>query len=472
MSTAEGILNVFSYLVLLYFLTVTGGYLFLLLVSYHAVRDYMHRTRAVDYHAILRSEFSTPISILAPAYNESATIVQSVHSLLSLDYPSTEVIVINDGSTDDTLRVLTEEFSLRRSSLACFPLLATKDVRGIYVSRRRQWDNLIVVDKENGGKADALNAGINMARHPLFCAIDADSILESDALLKVARPFMDDPDVVAVGGIIRIANDCLVERGRVVKVRLPRKRLPLFQIIEYLRSFLAARMGWSQLDALLIISGAFGMFRRDVALACGGYNTDTVGEDMELVTRIHRMLLERGTPYRVVFVPDPVCWTEAPETLRTLGRQRNRWHRGLLDTMLLHRTMFFRRRYKTVGMLAFPFYVVFELLGPLIEMAGYVVIPIATALGILQLPTFVLFMIMAIVYGIFVSIAAVLLEEISFQRYPRPADLLRLLLHAFFENLGYRQVTVWWRVKAFWDYYRGERGWGAMQRTGFGQAAR
>jgi cellulose synthase/poly-beta-1,6-N-acetylglucosamine synthase-like glycosyltransferase len=470
MNTVETLLNAFALLVLLYFLMVTGGYLILLLVSTRAVRTYMRRTRSIDYLAILRSEFATPVSILAPAFNESATIVQSVHSLLSLEYPSLEVIVINDGSTDATLRVLTEEFSLRLSSLASFPQIPTKEIRGIYVSTKRQWDTLIVVDKVNGGKADALNAGINVARHPLFCAIDADSILESDALLKVARPFMDNPHVVAAGGIIRIANDCLVERGRVTDVRLPHKRLPLFQIIEYLRAFLAARMAWSTLNALLIISGAFGMFRRDIVIACGGYKTDTVGEDMELVTRMHRVLLERGAPYRMVFIPDPVCWTEAPETLRSLGRQRNRWHRGLLDTVLRHRRMLFNPRYKAVGLLALPFFTLVELLGPIIEALGYLVIPVATALGMLDISTFVLFTTMAVVYGIFVSIAAVLLEEISFRRYGRPADLLRLLLHAFFENLGYRQMTVWWRVKACWDYFRGEKSWGAMPRRGFARA--
>jgi len=319
------------------------------------------------------------------------------------------------------------------------------------------------------GKADALNAGINVSRYPLFCAIDADSVLESDALLKVSRPFMDDPSVVAVGGIIRIANDCVVERGRVTEVRLPRKRLPLFQIIEYLRAFLAARMGWSELNGLLIISGAFGLFRKDVVVACGGYNRNTVGEDMELVTRMHHYLLERGLPYRMVFVPDPVCWTEVPDTLRILGRQRNRWQRGLLDTVIIHRRMFLNPRYKQVGLLAMPFFAQFELFGPLVEFSGYIIIPLSALFGLLNLDTFFLFLVVAFVYGVFFSVGAVLLEEISFRRYPRPADLVRLLLHALFENFGYRQLTVWWRVKALWDYLRGEKGWGTMQRTGFAQ---
>lgn len=465
-------LHVYTWTVLFYFISVSAGYAFLLAVSFFAVRDYLHRNAALDYHAILQSEFSTPISVLAPAYNESATIVANVYSLLSLEYPTTEVVVINDGSSDETMDLLIKEFGLRKSSRAYIPLIPTEAVKAVYVSTRRQWNTLVVVDKANGGKADALNAGINIARYPLFCAIDADSILESDALLKVARPVMDDTSVVAVGGIVRIANDCVVERGRVREVRLPRKRLPIFQIIEYLRAFLAARMGWSQLNALIIISGAFGLFKKDVVIACGGYNRATVGEDMELVTRMHRYLLERKWRYRMVFVPDPVCWTEAPETLGILAHQRNRWQRGLLETILIHKRMMFNPRYKLVGMLAFPFFTLFELLGPLVELTGYVVIPLTAIFGFLEWRSFVLFFIVAFVYGVFFSVGAVLLEELSFRRYPRPDDLARLLLHSLFENFGYRQLTVWWRAKAFWDYVRGERAWGAMERKGFTQAKR
>jgi cellulose synthase/poly-beta-1,6-N-acetylglucosamine synthase-like glycosyltransferase len=469
MTPFEVILESYTAIVLIYFVATSVGYAILLAISFHAVRDYVHRSGTIDYRAILQSELSTPISIIAPAYNESATIVQSVHSLLSLHYPTTEVIIINDGSKDDTLNLLINEFALRKSHRAYFPSIPTEEVLGIYRSTKRQWDSLVVIDKINGGKADALNAGINVSRHPLFCAIDADSVLEDDALLKASRPFMDDPLVVAVGGIVRIANNCVVERGRVIEIRLPRKRLPIFQIIEYLRAFLAARMGWSEINGLLIISGAFGLFRKDVVIACGGYNRKTVGEDMELVTRMHHYLLERGLRYRMVFVPDPVCWTEVPETLWTLGRQRNRWQRGLLDTIILHRSMFLIPQYRQIGMLALPFFALFELFGPLVEFSGYLIIPLSALLGFLNVETFFLFFVVAIVYGVFFSVGAVLLEEISFRRYPRPADLIRLLLHALFENFGYRQLTVWWRVKGLWDYFHGRRGWGAMQRTGFAQ---
>jgi cellulose synthase/poly-beta-1,6-N-acetylglucosamine synthase-like glycosyltransferase len=345
--------------------------------------------------------------------------------------------------------------------------IVTKPVRGIYVSDRPDLKNLIVVDKENGGKADALNVGINISHYPLFCAIDADSILEDDALLKVARPFLEDETVIAVGGIVRIANGCEIERGRIKKVALSKKFLPTFQVVEYLRAVLSGRMGWSAMNGLLIISGAFGMFRKEVVLACGGYKHDTVGEDMELVARMHRYMYEQQLPYRVVFVPDPVCWTEAPETIRILSRQRNRWHRGLLDTLLIHKAMIFNPRYGVIGLFSIPYYLLFELLGPVIETLGYISIAFSFFFGAVDLEVLGIFIIVAIIYGMLFSVGAVLLEEISFHRYPRGRDLFKLIVYAVIENFGYRQMTVFWRIKGVWDYFRGVKSWGQMQRTGF-----
>jgi len=416
---------------------------------------------------IIQSEFSTPISVLAPAYNEQATITESVHSLLKLNYSTMEVIVINDGSGDKTLETMISEFGLRKSHQVYVRKIKTKPVRGIYVSDRPELKHLIVVDKENGGKADALNVGINVSQYPLFCAIDADSILEDNALLKVAKPFLEDERVIAVGGIVRIANGCEIERGRVKTVRLSRKRLPTFQVVEYFRAFLSGRMGWSAINGLLIISGAFGLFRKDVVLACGGYRDDTVGEDMELVARMHRYMYENKLPYKVVFVPDPVCWTEAPETLKILGRQRNRWHRGLLDTISLHRAMLFNPRFGVIGLLSMPYYFLFELLGPVIETLGYVFVVASYLYGVVHVQVLLLFFVVAIIYGMLFSVGAVLLEEISFHRYPRARDLFRLMVYAVLENFGYRQLTVLWRIKGLFDYFRGVTTWGAMQRKGF-----
>ncbi len=463
----EFLFYVYSVFVIFYFVAINLVYFALLISSHAAIVNYLRRHLFTDYTAILQSELSTPISVLAPAYNESATIVQNVNSLLKLNYPTMEIVVINDGSRDDTLETLIKEFRLRSTRRVYVPKIDTKPVRGVYVSDAPQYKNLIVVDKENGGKADALNVGINVSRYPLYCAIDADSILEDDALLKTVKPYLDDETVIAVGGIVRIANGCEIEHGRVKKVHLSKKLLPIFQVTEYFRAFLTGRMGWSAMNGLLIISGAFGLFRKDIVLACGGYKHDTVGEDMELIMRMHRFMRERKLPYRVSFVPDPVCWTEAPETLSVLARQRNRWHRGLLDTLIIHRAMWFNPRLGVIGLLSVPYYVLFELLGPVIEGVGYLVVFVSFLLGIAHIKIVVLFFIVAVIYGVFFSVGAVLLEEISFHRYPRPMDLFKLMTFAIVENFGYRQITVFWRIKAVWDYFRGVKTWGKMERTGF-----
>jgi cellulose synthase/poly-beta-1,6-N-acetylglucosamine synthase-like glycosyltransferase len=457
----------FSAGVILYFVSMTLAHFGLFFVSFAAIEDYMRRNEDLDVRPAVQSEFATPISVIAPAFNEGPTIVANVHSLLRLEYSRFEVIVVNDGSTDKTLELLTEEFSLRKSKRLYVPALSTRKVRGIYVSTRPEWSDLIVVDKENGGKADALNAGINVSRNPLYCAIDADSVLERDALLKVAKPFLEDHRVVAAGGIVRVANDCVVERGRLKQARVPRGNLPVFQIVEYLRAFLTGRMGWSRLNCLLIISGAFGLFRKNVVVACGGYSTRTVGEDMELVVRMHRYLLERKRNYRMVFVPDPVCWTEAPSSLRVLGRQRNRWQRGLMETLLRHRDMVLEPRYGRIGLLAMPYFVLYELLAPVVEFIGFLLIPVITILGRLNLEMLLTLFLVSLVYGVLLSLGAVLLEEISFHRYPSPRDLWRLMIFAVLENFGYRQLSVWWRIKGMIDHLRGVKSWGAMQRVGF-----
>jgi cellulose synthase/poly-beta-1,6-N-acetylglucosamine synthase-like glycosyltransferase len=325
----------------------------------------------------------------------------------------------------------------------------------------------VVVDKENGGKADALNAGLNLALYPLFCAIDADSILEPDALLRLVRPFAEAPGLtIAAGGVVRVANGCEVARGRVRRIRLARRPLPLLQIVEYLRAFLFGRMGWSGGNSLLVISGAFGLFEKRTALQAGGYATDTVGEDMELVVRMHRHCRERNRPYRVGFVPDPICWTEVPESLRVLRRQRTRWHRGLIDTLWRHRTMIGRPRFGAVGLVAMPGFLLFEMLSPAVELSGYFLLPVLWLTGLLD-PLFALsFLMLAVLYSIVISVLAVLLEDITFRRYPRLRDLGLLVGAAILENLGYRQLTVWWRVRAFWEFWRGDLSWGSMERRG------
>ena len=457
--------------VVLYFLIVNITYFILLWLSFREIVNYMHRNLFTDFRSVVQSEITPPVSILAPAYNEEQTIVESVKSLLKLAYGEYEVIVINDGSKDGTLARMIGQFDLFPSKRVYVEHIPTQAVRGIYRSRQIAYQNLIVVDKENGGKADALNVGINAAQFAHVLSIDADSILEDDALQKVMKPFLEDETVVAAGGIVRIANGCEIVNGRVVHVGLSKKLLPIFQVVEYFRAFLSGRMGWQAVNGLLIISGAFGMFKRAAVIDVGGYRHDTVGEDMELVVRLHRTMRERRIPYRVVFVPDPVCWTEAPESVSILSRQRNRWHRGLLDVLWMHRTMLFNEKFGVIGSAAMPYFLFVELLGPVFEFFGYVTLAMLWWMGAVNVPMTILFFIVALFYGVMFSVGAVLLEEISFRRYPNPKHLALLLSVGVLENFGYRQLTMLWRIKAFWDYARGKKGWGSMQRTGFARPA-
>jgi cellulose synthase/poly-beta-1,6-N-acetylglucosamine synthase-like glycosyltransferase len=461
---------VFNDAVLLYFLAISLHYLALMVMGFWETLRVVHDVQWQDQRRLMQSPFTPPVSIIATAYNEQANIVESIRSLLTLHYPRLEVIVVNDGSTDRTLEILTESFALRYVPRSFEYLVPCRPIRGAYEST--VFPNLVVVDKENGGcKADATNGGLNFAMYPLVCVLDADSVLDDDALLRAVRPFVQDPGrTVGTGGSVRIVNGCEVRAGRVTQVRLPWRLLPLIQVVEYLRGFLFARMGWSRLNALPIISGAFGVFDKRLILRAGGYAQDSLGEDFEMVIRLHRYIGVHRLPYRLRFVPDPICWTEVPETLRVLRRQRSRWHRGLLDTLLRHRAMIGRPRYGPVGMLSLPAFVVFELFGPVVELLGYVVVPIAYLVGVLNTRYMAAFLAVAFLLGMLLSIFAVLLDDIAFRRHARIRDLALLTFASIVENLGYRQITVWWRVCAFWEYWRGYSGWGQMERRGLSNA--
>lgn len=460
----------FNDFVLIYFLSLNTIYFFLFLVSLYEVLKFIKRTFFSDYQQILQSDMTWPISILVPAHNEEKSIVETVRSLQLVNYGEFEIIVINDDSSDRTLRNLIEAFDLRRIDKVYRKSIPTRQLRGIYGSLSQQ--NLLVIDKERGGKSDALNAGINLSKYPLFCSVDADSIIEDNALLRVVKPFMEHPrEMVAVGGIVRIANGCEVHEGRVSAIHLPPRALPILQVVEYLRAFLTGRIGWSVMRSLLIISGAFGLYKKSEVIEVGGYDPDSDTEDLELVVRLHENCRRKRMRYRIVFVPDPVCWTEVPTTFQILRRQRSRWHRGLLQSLWLHKRMFLNPRYGVIGLFTFPYFVVFEMLGPFIELLGYVTIPLAWWLGILNTQFLILFFILAVLYGVFLSVAAILLEEISFRRYPGWLDLARLVVYGVLENFGYRQLLSLFKVKAFWDFVRRRRGWGEMKRRGFAKRA-
>lgn len=439
---------------------INGIHIGLIAMSISRLKRYIKIT---NRDITIPSDYTKPISILVPAYNEQETIIDNINSLLELEYPQFEILVINDGSKDETLKRVVEHFNLRKIDYEVNYQVECNRVRGVYSSFN--FPNLVVVDKENGGKSDALNAGINVSRYPLFCGIDADCIIERDALLRIVKPFLKNEETIAVGGIVRIANGCIIEDGKVIDSRLPRKNIVKFQIVEYFRAFLTSRLGWEGLNGLLIISGAFGLFKKTSVIKVGGYRK-TIGEDMELTLRMHKHFRSEKIPYKIDYASDAVCWTQAPDNFSGLKTQRVRWQRGLIDSLWKHKTMFLNPKYGMVGMASMPYFVLVEMLGPIIELFGYLLIVLALAMGILS-RFFVYVFLLAFLYGILFSLFALLIEQFSYKRYKHTKDISLLIFYALIEQFYYRQLTVVWRIQAFMNYRKGSKQWGSIKRSSF-----
>jgi cellulose synthase/poly-beta-1,6-N-acetylglucosamine synthase-like glycosyltransferase len=466
-----------------YSLVVNASFLVLTGLALGDLTAYRRRLDFAGYEEWFTDPHARSVSVLMPAYNESATIVASVQAMASLRYPDFEVVIIDDGSADDTSRRVIEQFDMVEVPLVPGGHIPTRGgVVSTWVSRRGS-NNIALVVKENGGKADALNAGINFARNELVCMVDADSLLDPSALLNVARPFADDPGrVVAAGGVVRVANGSRVERGRVTNVRMPRRWLARIQVVEYLRAFLVGRAGWSRAGGLLIISGAFGIFRKDALLEVDGMSVDSIGEDAELVVRLHRRLGDLARDGEIVFVPEPVAWTEVPESRAVLRKQRRRWHRGLTEIFWRHRQMLFRPRYGVIGLVTMPWFLLFELLAPVVEIAGLLWMLVLLALlgveawwlpslDLVNTPVVLILLTASLLFAVLVSLVALLAEEVSFRRYRGLPDLFRAMWAAVEENVGYRQLNAWWRLGGMVEAVRRTaHDWGDMKRKGFGES--
>lgn len=458
-ATLSLLLLLFQLIILFFFLMVNGTYTLFTIISLLDIRGQLAIATQQHIRSLVSGVFYKPISIIVPAYNEEATIATSVAQLLELSYPEYEVVVVNDGSTDSTHERLARAFRLVRIERPIALRLGHEAINAIYISIDHP--NLTVLVKENGGKADALNAGINVSRFPLFCCVDADSILENDALMRAAKLFVEDREVIATGGIVRVLNGCNVTNGTVTEIKAPRKEIECFQAVEYVRGFLTGRTSWNFVKSLLIISGAFGIFRKDLVQAIGGYRK-TVGEDMDLVVRLHRHCCEEKIPYKILFVPDPVCWTQVPDDYHSLLKQRNRWHRGLIDSLRHNFVMFCNPRYGAVGLFAFPYFLFVEALGPLIEFLGYIGFIVFYLFGFIDREFALLFFIVAILWGMWLNVGAVLMDNLVYRRYQGVRDLLKLTLFGFFEYFGYRQFIVVERVIATLFFWR--KGWGQQKR--------
>lgn len=462
--------------------TALVTYCFILLVfyvvlpffSFLEIREYAQKKVFIDHQVLANSKNAPPVSLIAPAFNESKTIIENVRSLLNLNYPNYEVIIINDGSRDDTLRKIISAYDLKKSKFQ--PHLdgeiPTKKIRGVYRSAIPGNEKLIVIDKENGGKADALNAGINRSRHQYITCIDVDCILETDSLLKMVKHFLEQTDkkVIASGGVIRIANSCIVEDGKLVKIILPDEFLPRMQTLEYIRVFLLGRMAWSRLNGLFLISGAFGTFDKEIVKKVGGYSTNTVGEDMELVVRMRRYMEDQKIPYLVTYIPEPLCWTEAPTSFKILGRQRNRWTRGTIETLSTHRKLFLNPKYRLLGLLSFPFIFFYEFLAPLVQIVAFLTFSLLALSGYITWQTFFQSSVLILLVGYIFSMLSLSIEFYLNSHYNNKKDISKLIGVALIEPFIFHPFLIWSAIRGNIDMLRNKKGWGEMTRKGFSTA--
>lgn len=470
METLHFLFFLVDWLIFIFGVIIMLSYIVLAIFSASALHHYIHKNMFINYSAILSSDIAPSVSILAPAYNEGKNVVDNVRSLMSLHYVNLEIIIINDGSKDDTLQKLIDNYQLKKIHFALDYKIHCNEIRGIYKSENKAFQKLIIVDKVNGGKADALNAGINIASNDLITSIDVDCILESDAILKMVKPFVEETDkkVIASGGVIRVANNCDVGIGKINLVRFPDKLLAGFQVLEYSRAFILGRMAWGKINGLMLISGAFGMFNKNLVIQAGGYDHNTVGEDMELVVRMRKYMHDNKLgKYIVSFIPDPLCWTEVPDTIKVLSRQRNRWTRGTMDTLFIHRKVFFNPKYGLLGMLSYPYWFFFEWLAPYVEFFGLLYFALLAYMGVINWTFFLTLLALVYSFSIMFNLFSIFYEEVAFNAYKRRTDILKMIGLTLLEPLIYHPLVVSWAIKGNISYFKGEKGWGKMERTGF-----
>lgn len=468
------LIELFHYLFLIYSIAAIASYLLLAAVSAVETREYKRKNSYVNYKEIMSSTKSPTISIIAPAYNESLNIVENVRSLLSNHYVNYDVIIVNDGSKDDSLEKLVEVYNLVQVDYLINEQIPTMPLRnGIYKSTNPAFEKLIIVDKENGGKSDALNMGLNISTSEYVACIDVDCLLLEDALQKMIKPFLEitDRKVIAAGGVIRISNSCIVKEGKLHDVNFPKKLIEQGQILEYIRAFLLGRMAWSRLNGLLVISGAFGLFDKKTAIKVGGYDRNTVGEDMELVVRMRGYMEEQNRKYKVAYIPDPLCWTEAPDNYKIFISQRNRWTRGTIETLKKHRKIGFNPKYNILGMLSYPYWFFFERMAPLIEFVGVIYFLILILTDKIRWDYAFGFIILAYLFTVVFSLIALITEELTYNQYKKKGTGIHLIIIAFVEPFVIHPFILYAAIRGNIDYYfNKKKKWGEMTRKGMTKA--
>lgn len=462
--------EIIQYFFIYFTITAILSYIILAVISVFENAHYVKKNSFVNYNDILSSSISPSISIIAPAYNETLNIVENVRSLLSNYYANYDVIIVNDGSNDDSLEKLINAYDLVKVEYIINNQIPTKPLRkGVFKSTNPAFEKLIVIDKENGGKADALNTGLNISSNKYVACIDVDCLLVEDALLKMIKPFLETTDkkVIAAGGVIQIANSCTIKDGKLLDVNLPTNMLVRGQILEYLRSFLMGRMAWSKLNGLLVISGAFGLFDKKITIEIGGYDTKTVGEDMEIIVRMRRHMEEQKIKYKVAYIPDPLCWTEAPDNYKTFISQRNRWTRGTIETLKKHKKIGFNPRYRSLGLISYPYWLIYERLAPVIEVTGIIYFLYLLITKAVKWDYALAFLVVAYLFTVLFSIITIITEELTSHQYKKKGVGFHLITTAFLEPIINHPFILYAAIKGNFDYYfNKEIKWGVMLRKG------
>jgi cellulose synthase/poly-beta-1,6-N-acetylglucosamine synthase-like glycosyltransferase len=490
----EAIGTFYQSAIFVYGTSLLMAYAFLAIMSLISIRRYMKKNASVDYNIIVESPLAPGISVIAPAFNEGVTIISNVRSLLTFNYPKFEVIIVNDGSTDDTLEKLIEEFQLVHVEYAYREKLNCEPVKRIFKSTNQAYDKLIVVDKVNGkSKADASNAGINVSTFDYFLCTDVDCILDKDTLIKLIKPFMDEettkvkelgdpcPEcgyvhieedfrrVIASGATLRMVNSCEVDEGLMIRVRPPKRLLPRFQEMEYIRAFVLGKMGWDLINAVPNVSGGLGMFDKDIAIRAGGYDSKSFGEDMDLITRMCALMKDNKKKYAVKYVPMTLCWTEGPTSLKVFGRQRSRWGRGLAQIMSIHRKIIFNPRYGRLGIIVFTYNFFYELLAPIIEFTGILFYIYLIITKQINWPFAIILIVFVYTYSVMITTMALLWDQITFKYYKTWNEVIGLCLMAFLEPFIYHPLIMFFAIKGYFNFVTGRKHvWGNMQRQGFG----
>ncbi|HCE56081.1 MAG: glycosyltransferase family 2 protein [Lutibacter sp.] len=469
-STVEIIILIIHFLFFIYACTAIASYIILAMISSKETIEYMKKNSFVNYKEILSSTISPSITIIAPAYNESLNIIENVRSLLSSHYVNYDVVIVNDGSKDDSLEKMIVAYDLVKVDFLINQQIPTKPIRaGVFKSTNPAFEKLTVVDKVNGGKADALNMGLNISKSDYVACIDVDCLLLENSLQKMIKPFLEvtDKTVIATGGVIRIANSCIIKDGKLLDVNFPKKLIEKAQILEYIRAFLLGRMAWSRLNGLLVISGAFGLFNKKVAIEVGGYDTNTVGEDMELIVRMRRYMEETKQKYKVAYIPDPLCWTEAPDNYKIFISQRNRWTRGTIETLRMHRKVAFNPKYKSLGLLSYPYWLLYERLAPVIEVIGIIYFIILAALNEVRWDYALAFIILAYLFAVLFSIVAIFSEELTYHQYKKKGTGFKLIMISLLEPFVLHPFILYAAIRGNIDYYfNKKKKWGEMTRKG------